>query len=197
MKEAPAIPRVPGRPRSERARLSILKSAYKLVKKRGISAVTAQEIATAAGVSTATLYRWWDTKEEIIFDACLEHVKPALDVEDAGSPLLQLREYFLRSATWLVSEDGRTIARLITSVYGDKRLQQMYLERFYLPRRAIQLKAIREAIACGELKRNTDPDLLLDALSGPMFFRWVQGHAPVEIEFAEALTDKIIGAFKA
>jgi AcrR family transcriptional regulator len=190
-------PRAPGRPRSERARQDILKSAYKLLKKKGISAVAAQEIADGAGVSTATLYRWWDTKEAIMFDACFEHVMPALAVEEKGPPLARLRESLVRGAAWLGSDGGRVMARLITGIHGDKKLQQMYLERFYLPRRQIQLRLIEEAIACRELKRDTDPELLLDALSGPLFFRWLQGHAPVNKKFAEALADKIIPAFMA
>jgi AcrR family transcriptional regulator len=187
--------RAPGRPRSERARQDILESAYKLLKKKGISDVAAQEIADGAGVSTATLYRWWDTKEAIMFDACFENVMPALAVEEKGSAVARLREFLVRGAAWLGSEDGRVMARLLTGIHGDKKLQQMYLERFYLPRRQIQLRVIEEAIACRELKRDTDPELLLDALSGPLFFRWLQGHAPVDKKFAEALADKIIPAF--
>jgi hypothetical protein len=47
------------------------------------------------------------------------------------------------------------------------------------------------------LKRDVDPELLLDALSGPLFFRWLQGHAPVNKKLAEVLADKIIPAFMA
>jgi hypothetical protein len=107
----------------------------------------------------------------------------------------RLRKFLVRGAAQLNSEDGIVLARLITGIYGDKRLQQMYLERFYQPRRQIQLRVIEEGIACRELKPDTDPELLIDALSGPMFFRWLQGHAPVDKKFAEALADKIIPAF--
>lgn len=189
--------RAPGRPRSEQARQDILKAAYKLLKKKGISAVSAQEIADGAGVSTATLYRWWNTKEAIMFDACFENVMPELAVDEKCPPVERLREFMVRGAVWLGSENGRVMARLITGIHGDKTLQQMYLDRFYLPRRRIQLQAIKEAIACRELKRDTDPELLLDALSGPLFFRWMQGHAPVDKKFAEALADKIFPAFMA
>lgn len=189
--------RARGRPRSEQASQDILESAYQLLKKKGIRAVTAQEIATGAGVSTATLYRWWETKEALMFDACFEHVMPDLSVAEMRSPVARLREFLVRGAAWFRSEDGKVMARLITGIHGDKKLQRMYLERFYLPRRQVQLKVIHEAIACGELKRDTDPDLLLDALSGPLFFRWLQGHAPADKKFAAALADKIISAFMA
>src|ERR1700721_4113525 len=86
-KELRALPRTPGRPRSERAQKDIFGSAYKLLKTKGISSVSAQEIAHGAGVSTATLYRWWNTKEEIMFDACFEHVKPAWRSKEKAFPL--------------------------------------------------------------------------------------------------------------
>ena len=198
MKKASMINRrTRGRPRSEQAKQDILKSAYKLLKKKGISAVAAQEIASGAGVSTATLYRWWQTKEALMFDACFEHVMPDLSVPETGSPLARLREFLLRGAVWFCSEDGKVMARLITGIHGDKKLQQMYLERFYRPRRQVQMEVIAEAIACGELKPDTDPELLLDALSGPLFFRWLQGHAPADKKFARSLADKIIPAFMA
>jgi len=83
--------RAPGRPRSEQARQDILEAAYKLLKNRGFQSVRSHEIAKAAGVSSATLYRWWNSKEEIMFDACFEHLKPALAVSEKGTALGRLR----------------------------------------------------------------------------------------------------------
>jgi AcrR family transcriptional regulator len=193
-KESPPLPRTPGRPRSEKAQKDILESAYNLLKTKGISSVSAQEIANGAGVSTATLYRWWNTKEEIMFDACFEHVKPALSVKVKGSPLARLRDEVVRAAGWLRSEDAKVMARLITGIHGDKNLERTYLERFIFPRRQMRLRLVEEAIACGELKRDTDPDLFIDSLYGPLYYRWMQGHAPVDKSFAEALAVKIIEA---
>jgi AcrR family transcriptional regulator len=195
VKEPRSSPRTPGRPRSERARQDILKSAFGLLKTKGFSSVGAQEIANKAGVSTATLYRWWNTKEAIMFDACFEHVKPALSFDEKGSPLARLRHRVVHSVAWLGSEDARVMARLITGIHGDPNLQRMFLDRFYLPRRHLQIQLVEEAVACGELKRDTDPELLIDALYGPLFFRWLQGHAPLNKTFAEALANKIIHAF--
>ena len=71
-------PRAPGRPRSEEARQGVLKAAYQLLKAKGFQSVGSHQIARAAGVSSATLYRWWNSREEILFDACFEHMKPGL-----------------------------------------------------------------------------------------------------------------------
>ena len=52
------------------------------------------------------------------------------------------------------------------------------------------------AVASGQLKPGTDTELLIDALNGPLFFRWLQGHAPLDKGFAERIFDKVIPAFQ-
>lgn len=188
--------RPPGRPRSERARQDILKAAYKLLKSRGFQAVGSHDVAQAAGVSSATLYRWWKSKEEVLLDACFEHMKPVLAISDAGSPLSRLRRYVLRATDFLSSEDGAVMARLVTGIHDDKRLRQMFLDRYVRPRREIERRIIQDAVAAGELKSTTDPELLIDALNGPLFFRWLQGHAPLGKKFAELIFEKVIPAFE-
>jgi AcrR family transcriptional regulator len=189
-------PRPRGRPRSEQVRQEILETAYKLLRDKGFNAVGSHEIAHAAGVSSATLYRWWKSKEEILFDACFEHMKPILAIPETGSGLTRLRHYVLRARDFLVSEEGAVMARVLTGIHDDKRLHQMFLERYVKQRRQIQRGIIQDAIASGELKPTTDPELLIDALSGPLFFRWLQGHAPLDRGFAESIFDKVIPAFQ-
>src|SRR4029077_4035167 len=161
-------PRPRGRPRSEQARQEILETAYKLLRDKGFDGVGSHEIAQVAGVSSATLYRWWKSKEEILFDACFEHMKPVLAIPEIGSALTRLRRYVLRAREFLVSEEGAIMARVLTGIHEDKRLRQMFLERYVNPRRQIQRGIIEDAIASGELKRTTDTELLIDALNGPV-----------------------------
>jgi len=189
-------PRPRGRPRSERARQEILEAAYKLLRDKGFNAVGSHEIAQAAGVSSATLYRWWKSKEEILFDACFEHMKPILAIPETGSGLTRLRRYVLRATEFLVSEEGAVMARVLTGIHEDKRLRQVFLERYVKPRRQIQRRIIEDAIASCELKSTTDPELLIDALNGPLFFRWLQGHAPLDKGFAKGILDRVIPAFQ-
>jgi AcrR family transcriptional regulator len=189
-------PRPRGRPRSEQARQEILESAYKLLRDKGFNAVGAHEIAQAAGVSSATLYRWWKSKEEILLDACFEHMRPVLAIPETGSALTRLRRYVLRAREFLVSEEGTVLARILTGIYEDQQLRRMFLERYVDQRRQIQRGIIEDAITFGELKPTTDPELLIDLLSGPLFFRWLQGHAPLDKRFAENIFDKVIPAFQ-
>jgi AcrR family transcriptional regulator len=160
-----------------------------------MNSITTQEIAKEAGVSTATLYRWWNTKEEIMFEACLEHLKADRPASHSGSPSARLRHQVSSSVKWIRSEDGKVMARIIAGIQGDKGLQRSYLEKFYFPRRQAQRQLVEEAIAAGELRASADPDLVIDALFGPLFFRWLQGHAPVDNSFGTAVADEVLRAF--
>jgi hypothetical protein len=131
-----------------------------------------------------------------LLDACFEHMKPVLAVSGNGSALVRHRRYALYVAEFLSSDDGAVMARLFTGIHDDTKLRRMFLERYVLPRRQMQRCFIREAIASGELKRGTDPEPLIDALNGPLFFRWLQGHAPLERSFAKGIFDRVIPAFR-
>jgi AcrR family transcriptional regulator len=196
MEEAKKELRRAGRPRSEQARRNILEAAYKLLETKGFHAVGSHEIASVAGVSSATLYRWWGSKEEILLHACFQHMKPGLSVSGSGPALLRLRRYLLYVAEFLASDDGAVMARLVTGIHDDTKLQRLFLERYVMPRREMQRGFIREAIVSGELKRGTDPELLIDALNGPLFFRWLQGHAPLKRSFADRIFDKVMSGFQ-
>ena len=84
-----------------------------------------------------------------MFDACFEHVKPALAISGNGSALARLRQYILQATDFLSSEDGQVMARLVTGIHEDRKLQQMFLERYVTPRRRIQRGIIEDAIAQG------------------------------------------------
>jgi hypothetical protein len=147
--------------------------------------VGSHEISPAAGVSRATSYRWRNSKEEILFDACFDHVKPTFAISGSGAGLARLREFSLRATDLLSSIDGQVIARLVTGIHEDKTLRRMYLNKFVIPIRQIQRNIIQGVIIAGELKRTTDPELLMDALNGPPWSRWLRGHAPLDKNFAE------------
>src|SRR5258708_37554916 len=85
--EASAATQRRGRPRSEKARDAILAAAAELLLARGLSAVSMDAVAEQAGVSKATIYRWWPTKETLALDALYtEWATAQPQARDTGSP---------------------------------------------------------------------------------------------------------------
>jgi AcrR family transcriptional regulator len=189
---APA--RLPGRPRSEEARKSILKAAYRLLRKSGVEGVSTHHIAEEAGVSTATLYRWWDTKEAILLDAYVEHHREQWPYPKTGSPLARLRQHAIRTTQFLKSEDGRVFLRLIMAIQEDTALRAALFEKLYLPRRAEARAVVEEAISMGELPPTTKIDLLIEFIHAPQFRRLFIGNDQLDEDFAVQVFDFAIAA---
>jgi len=65
---------------------------------------------------------------------------------------VRLRRYVVYVAEFLASDDGVIMARVVTGIHDDKKLQGVFLERYVMPRRQMQRRFVGEAIASGQLK---------------------------------------------
>jgi AcrR family transcriptional regulator len=188
-----------GRPRSEKAREAILAAAAELLLARGLGAVSMDAVAEQAGVSKATIYRWWPTKETLALDA-LYHEWNASPPAGRGTgslrgDLLAL----LRPWVSLVARRpyGRVIAELVVEAQTDPAFAKQYRERFVEPRRAQARPILLRAIERGDLPATTDIELALDLLYGPLYHRLLHGHAPINERFASGLVDTVLAGLTA
>src|SRR6202035_1710523 len=132
---AEAAPR--GRPRSERARKAILDAASELLLARGLSAVSMDAVAERAGVSKATIYRWWPTKETLALDMLYnEWAKVTPQQYESGSLRLDLLA-LLGAWSRLASGRpyGRVVAALLMEGRTDPAFSAEYQRRLVEPRR--------------------------------------------------------------
>jgi AcrR family transcriptional regulator len=180
-----------GRPRSEKTRKAILKTAFRLLKEHGFEGVSNQQIAGEAGVSTATLYRWWKNKQAILLDAYLETTRELLPYGKRGSPLARLRNYAIRITAFLKSEDGRGFLRLMLAIPDNPVLRKAFYENVFLPRRAEGCKLVREAINAGELEDTVDPDFIINLLIGPQILPALLGR-DLDTKSAERIFDFVL-----
>lgn len=185
--------RTTGRPRSEKTRKAILKAAFRLLKQEGFAGVSTKQIAMEAGVSTATLYRWWDNKQAILLDAYLETTRDILPHGRRGSPLARLRIYTLRIAEFLSSANGTVFLRLLSAIQDDSALRKGFYENIFLPRRAEGCAIVQDAINAGELPDSINPDFIINQLIGPQVLRALLGQK-LDAKYAQCIFDYIMKA---
>ena len=77
-------PRGPGRPRDAHADEAILEATLELAGTVGLIGLTMDAVAARAGVSKATIYRRWSSKESLVLDAWMACF-PVEEFPDAGS----------------------------------------------------------------------------------------------------------------
>jgi AcrR family transcriptional regulator len=122
-------PSSPGPGSREQRRARIEQVALELFRSRGFDRVTVEDVCAEAGVAPATFYRYFGSKEEVVF-AYREEFAAALDrALDAGSHvgeaarLIAVLEHF---AAFLESQSGLLVAR-DQIVMGQPRLMQRTL----------------------------------------------------------------------
>ena len=179
-----------GRPRSEKAHNAILDAAAELLLERGLAAVSMDAVAARAGVSKATIYRWWPTKETLALDALYHEwagVPPAQDTGSLRGDLLGLLRPWARLASR--RPYGRVIAALLTEAQTDPTFARQYRERFVEPRRQQSRAIFRQAIERGEIPADTKIEVALDLLYGPIYHRLLHGHGPLNDRFVRDVVD--------
>jgi AcrR family transcriptional regulator len=179
--------RPPGRPRSEHARQAILRSTLKMLQEYGFANFTIEEVADRASVGKATVYRWWPNKGALIADAFASSVTPGLHFPDTGSVGKDVSQQMRQLVKVFNGPQGRMVSAILGAGQSDPELIEAFRERFLMPRRREAYAILRRGIVRGELRRDIDPDLLLDSLYGPIYMRFLIRHDRLTPEFTDRL----------
>jgi len=185
--------RPPGRPRSEQARQAILRSTLRILEHSGFSELTIEDVADRAGVGKATVYRWWPNKGALIADAFASNTTRNLRFPDTGSVFSDMSRQMRQLVKVFRSPRGRIVSAILAAGQSDKDLIAAFRDRFLWPRRREAYATLRRGIRRGELRRDIDPDLILDSLYGPIYMRFLIRHDRLTPEFVDRLCTLVLG----
>jgi AcrR family transcriptional regulator len=185
--------RSPGRPRSEHARLAILRSTLKLLGENGFSDLTIEAVAAHAGVGKATVYRWWPNKAVLIADAFASSTTRKLHFPDTGFVRADMSQQMRQLIKVFRSPRGRIVSAILGGGQSDPDLIAAFRERFLWPRRREAYATLRRGILRGELGQDQDLDLLLDSLYGPIYMRFLIRHDSLTPDFVDRLCELVLG----
>jgi len=175
-----------GRPRSVGVDEALLDATLVLAGEVGISGMSMDELAQRAGVSKATIYRRWPSKEALVLDAFAHAIKP-FDSVDTGSLRGDLDVYLgelrHRLQSGLTSD---VLPDLISASVRDVGLRRS-LDEWVHHRRQPLLTILGRAVQRGELASDTDIDVLIDAIVGAFMYRRLLSHAAVDDDFVGRL----------
>ena len=188
--------RASGRPRCPLARQAILEATARLLQNTALQGLAIENIAREAGVGKATIYRWWPNKAAIVIDAFFEEVVPKTPFERMPTAAEAIVRQCARMIRVLNGPQGRVVAQIIAEGQSDPTVLEHFRSIFLRNRRSAAREIIQAGIDSGEFRADVDIELIIDLIYGPMWYRLMVGHQPLDRAFAETLPQLAIAALR-
>jgi AcrR family transcriptional regulator len=187
----------PGRQRSEACDALILETTLQLLGEAGYAGLTVASVIERAGVSSATLYRRWPTKPELVAAAVATLVPEPVDT-DTGSLAGDLAAFVQHVADSIAARREDVADALSSEKLRNPELAALLRERFLAPRladlRGILLRAKRR----GELTTAVpSAEVALSLVVGPLHHRAFslgEPLTPAFVRMAAAHAARALGA---
>jgi AcrR family transcriptional regulator len=187
-----------GRPRDESVSGAVTEAVLCLLAEVGIWDMSMDTVAARAGVSKASIYRRWSSKEDLVIDvigSLVSRVEISSTGEIRADLLLALRRF---GAFLSELKAGAIFPRLVGEVHCGSDLGRHYAESVILPRRALLGGLITDAIERGELRQDLDVEIAVDMLTGPVILRNLMGaYRVADLTADEKLVDALLEGWRA
>lgn len=182
-------------PRVVRSRAKLIEAATAILVESGPRSVTVDAVAERSGVAKSTLYRHWESRQELLVDVMRCNV-PEVDPPDPGAGFeVALRTLVRNLAAVLHAPEWRAIMPAMVS------LQQQFpelaevlhadrSEKFHILADVLALGA-----AEGAVPADVDTDLAAHALIGPIVFAVLSGREDVD-SVVEYSVDRFLASYR-
>lgn len=183
-----------GRPRSEAAAShgAIMDAVYELLRVRPARDLTMDAIAKQANVGKPTLYKWWPSKAALIMAMFHERIASHSEAPIAATAEEAIRTKMRRLIREANGLFGKVVADLIAEGQSDPAILQEFYERHGSLRRASTVADIERGKVAGEFSTDTNSELLVDALFGPVYYRLLLRFAPLTEKYGNNLIDQVL-----
>jgi AcrR family transcriptional regulator len=185
-----------GRRRSVVAESAILKATLHLLERQPLRKVTADAIARRAGVSKATIYKWWPNKSLVALDAYLAGMSEQVIMPNTGSAQLDFSTQLKSVMAFYMSPLGRLFGQFLAEGQSDPTFLALFRERFLYARRNAARVMWQRGVERGEIRKDVNSELVLDLIYGPMIFRLLAGHGSLAESESEALVETVFSGLK-
>jgi AcrR family transcriptional regulator len=189
---SPRPPARPGRPRSDRAHRDICAAFRDILIEEGFEQLRMEHVAARAGVSKATIYRHWPSKQALAQEVLIELATPFLVVPDVGDTRAELLATVLAPLRALTESDfGPVIQALLSEIARDRRIGEPFQASVVQVRRNEVARVLARGIRRGDLRPDLQPDVATEMLIGPLYFRLMFG-GTLDAAFAEQVVDEVL-----
>ena len=156
-----------------------------------------EAIAKGAKVGKPTLYRWWPSTSALVMamfhEGLAKHFRPPSTATAEESLRLRMQRLIVEFHGLF----GKVMADLIAEGQSNPALLRKLYESQMQQRRASTVAEIERGIATGELAAETIPELLVNAIFAPLYFRLLLRFAPITEQYGDDLIAQALNGARA
>jgi AcrR family transcriptional regulator len=188
--EVPVPRRGRGRRPAAEVRAAVIAAAGRLLLEEGMASVTFDRVASEAGVSKTTLYKWWPSPGALAAEAYFAQSRRVLDFPDTGDLRADLVSQLGSFVRWLKVEGAeKPVSELVGAAQLDPSLAEAWSHSYALPRRQLARERLRVAQRAGQLREDADLDVIVDQLWGACYHRLLVLKVPFDESIVASLVD--------
>ena len=178
MTEVTASRSRPGRQRSRAADDAILAATLDVLAADGYGGLTMSAVIDAAGVSSATLYRRWPTKQQLVAAALASLHSAVVDI-DTGSLEGDIAEFVGGVADTMSVRRADLAEDVAVELRRNPEFRAAVNEKFVVPRLVVLGHILDRARNRGELGPGLSSEMAMSFINGPLHHRvFVMGGSP-------------------
>jgi AcrR family transcriptional regulator len=190
-KSLPAVRK--GRPPRQRAEshVAILDAVYALLQVKSVRDLTMEEVAKRAKVGKPTVYKWWPSKAALVLAMLCERMAPNLEKPTGLTAEESLRFRVRRLIDAFNGPFGKIVAGLIAEGQSEPAVLHEFFDRWVSPRRNATILDLERGKDAGELRSETEPELVNDAIFGAIYYRFLLRSGPLSRRFGEQVVEQV------
>ena len=159
-------------PRAARSEWAILDATRELLAEGGVRQLTVEGARGSIRVSKTTIYRRWRSKNDLALAVLLDVLENEIATVDLGNT----RDEALFLVDAAVAMLGTTplmpiTQGLVSDLATDAQLAQAFRSRVVAARLAEVAVLVVRGVARGDLRADTDHELMCELLFGPVYYR--------------------------
>ncbi|MEU9506124.1 TetR/AcrR family transcriptional regulator [Micromonospora sp. NPDC048170] len=163
----------------------------------GYGRLSIEAVARRAGVSKTAIYRRWSSKLELVLEIVSAAAGQRFPLPDTGDLHSDLELLFLLMTRALRHPlAAQIIPDLLAEAARNPQIAQTLERALRTNQRDIGGQVVGRAIARGELAPDTDLDIAVDLIVGPLYWRLAVSRTPVTTEDLPRLATAVAAALE-
>jgi AcrR family transcriptional regulator len=164
----------------------------------GYGRLSIEAVARRAGVGKTAIYRRWGNKLEMVLEIVSDVAGRSVPLPDTGSFAGDLQLIMMIVSRALQHRiASQIIPDLMAEASRNPQIAETLQKALRTHQQAVGDKLVGQAVARGELPEGTDPQVAVDLILGPLYWRLAVSRTPIDGDYLEKMIAAVTGALRA